>query len=74
MHSLKNKTALICGATSGIGLAVAQNFVSNGAVVVITGRRDEGTQIAAEIGAQFIRCDASIETEVEDCFQQAESL
>ena len=42
---------LICGATSGIGLAVAQNFVSKGAELVITGRRDEGAQIAAVTGA-----------------------
>jgi NAD(P)-dependent dehydrogenase (short-subunit alcohol dehydrogenase family) len=68
MHSLKNKTALICGATSGIGLAVARNFADNGAQVIITGRRDQGSSIAAGIGAQFIRCDACVETVVESCF------
>jgi NAD(P)-dependent dehydrogenase (short-subunit alcohol dehydrogenase family) len=74
MHSLKGKTALICGATSGIGLAVAKNFIANGAETIITGRRDEGAEIAAGIGAQFIRCDASVETDVESCLQQAESV
>jgi NAD(P)-dependent dehydrogenase (short-subunit alcohol dehydrogenase family) len=36
---LKNKTALITGGTSGIGLATARRFVAEGAYVYITGRR-----------------------------------
>ncbi|MDY4576877.1 MAG: SDR family oxidoreductase [Anaerobutyricum hallii] len=35
---LKDKTALITGGTSGIGLAIAEAFVRNGASVIITGR------------------------------------
>lgn len=35
---LLNKTALITGATSGIGLATAELFVANGAEVILTGR------------------------------------
>ena len=38
MNSLNDKMALICGATSGIGLAIAKNYVANGAQVIITGR------------------------------------
>lgn len=74
MHSLTDKTAVITGATSGIGLAVARNFIESGAQVLITGRRAEGAQIAADIGAQFLRCDATVETEVMACLQQAEEL
>ena len=73
MHSLNDKTALICGATSGIGLAVAKNFIDSGAQVLITGRRAEGATIAAGIGAQFIHCDASVEAEVDACFVEAEA-
>ena len=73
MHSLKGKTALITGGTSGIGLAVARNFVENGASVTITGRRDSGAQIASEIGANFVRCDATDEQQVADCFSAVEA-
>jgi len=73
LHSLKGKTALITGGTSGIGLAVARNFVENGASVTITGRRDSGAQIASEIGANFVRCDATDEQQVADCFSAVEA-
>jgi len=72
LHSLKGKSALITGGTSGIGLAVARNFVENGASVTITGRRDSGAQIASEIGAKFVQCDVTDEQQVVDCFSAVE--
>ena len=41
MGQLDGRTALITGATSGIGLATARRFSGEGAHVVITGRRQE---------------------------------
>lgn len=38
---LKNRTALISGGTSGIGLEIAKAFLNAGATVIITGRNDE---------------------------------
>ncbi len=41
MQKLKNKVALITGATSGIGKATAIDFIDNGASVIVTGRFQE---------------------------------
>ncbi len=73
MYSLKNKTALITGGTSGIGLAVAKSFIAAGATVGITGRRSSGADLAAEIGATFFSCDATDETQVEQALAAAEA-
>ena len=52
MGQLEGKTALVTGATAGIGLAVAQRFVAEGAHVFITGRRQEALDAAlATLGA-----------------------
>ena len=72
LHSLKGRIAVITGGTGGIGLAVARNFVENGAVVTITGRRDSGEQVAGDIGADFVRCDSTDEKQVADCLNSVE--
>jgi NAD(P)-dependent dehydrogenase (short-subunit alcohol dehydrogenase family) len=51
---LTNKTALITGGNSGIGLATAQRFADEGASVFITGRREPELSAAAkEIGSVY---------------------
>ncbi len=52
---LKNKSALITGGTSGIGLATAKLFIAEGARVAVTGR-DESVfeRVKAELGEQAL--------------------
>jgi NAD(P)-dependent dehydrogenase (short-subunit alcohol dehydrogenase family) len=71
---LQNKTALITGGTSGIGLVTAKRFVEHGARVVITGRRASGFETAKEIGAEFIPADLTKPDEIKAMVEQAAQL
>lgn len=45
-HLLSERTALITGSSSGIGFSIAENFLKNGARVIITGRNREKLLVA----------------------------
>jgi NAD(P)-dependent dehydrogenase (short-subunit alcohol dehydrogenase family) len=63
VFSLKNKIALITGAASGIGAAIAEAFAQSGATVWIADRNEAEGQAAAErIGAKFISLDVTSDT------------
>jgi NAD(P)-dependent dehydrogenase (short-subunit alcohol dehydrogenase family) len=62
MGNLAGKRALVTGGTTGLGLAVAERFMAEGAQVVITGRDPELGRRAEQTlgpGARFIAADAA---------------
>jgi NAD(P)-dependent dehydrogenase (short-subunit alcohol dehydrogenase family) len=62
MNRFANKTVLVTGGTSGIGLAAAQAYAAEGARVIVTGRDEAGLEAARKTlgaGALAWRNDAS---------------
>ena len=69
MFELNNKSALVTGAASGIGAAIAEMFARAGGKVWIADRDDvQGGAVAAKIGGTFLACDVASEA---DCAHAA---
>jgi NAD(P)-dependent dehydrogenase (short-subunit alcohol dehydrogenase family) len=67
-QSLAQKVAVITGGTTGIGLAIAKEFVAEGATVIVTGRDQKRLNEAAEeIGPRGfgVKADSSSLTEMD---------
>lgn len=76
-HRLDGKVAIVTGGTLGIGFAIANKFVEEGAKVVITGRHaDVGEAAAKKIGGpdviRFIQHDAADEDGWTTLFDETE--
>jgi NAD(P)-dependent dehydrogenase (short-subunit alcohol dehydrogenase family) len=70
---LNDKRAVVTGAASGIGLAIAQTFAQNGASVVLLDLDEAKTSAAAKaIGpaATALACDVTSESSVAAAFTQ----
>lgn len=76
MGKLEGKVAVITGGSSGIGFATAQEFVNNGAKVVLFGRGQEGLDNAVQqLGANSIgvQGDVTNHSDLERLFSETES-
>jgi 2-keto-3-deoxy-L-fuconate dehydrogenase len=72
VFSLKNKTALVTGAASGIGAAIAETFAQAGATAWIADHNEaDGRAQAGRIGGKFIFLDVASEA---DCDRVAGSV
>ena len=76
MFDLSNKTALVTGASGGIGGAIAKALHAQGARVVLSGTRaDALDRLQAELGdrASTAPCNLSVAAEVEELMKKAEA-
>ncbi len=79
MTELEGRAALITGGTTGIGFAIAEAFLREGARVVITGRDTElGAQAESRLRAwgeaRFLKADAADPAQVTDSVDRAVTL
>ncbi len=77
MFNLSGKTAIVTGATGGIGGAIAKALHKSGARVVITGRKEDALKnLAAELGNNvfILTADLSDKTQAETLLDKAEEI
>jgi 3-oxoacyl-[acyl-carrier protein] reductase len=69
---LAGRTAIVCGASSGIGLGIAESLAGEGANVVMLARRSELVEREAQrLGAVGVACDVTSAEDVERMVETA---
>ncbi|MBA2460222.1 MAG: 3-oxoacyl-[acyl-carrier-protein] reductase [Actinobacteria bacterium] len=74
--SLEGKTALVTGASKGIGRAIASELAAAGAAVVVGYRsgKDEAESLASELGGRAVQADVSDPEEARRLVEEAGEL
>jgi dehydrogenase/reductase SDR family protein 1 len=70
--TLEHRTAVVTGATRGVGRGIALELARQGARVFVTGR-SEPDQELVDARATFIRCDHRIDDQVDSAFRQVQT-
>ena len=65
-YGLNGKVVLITGAAGGFGQAMARVFSERGSRIVLSDLREEGEDVAREVGGAFFRADISDGQQVRD--------
>lgn len=74
MARLTGKTAVITGASAGIGAAIAERFVEEGASVLLTDlAEDSGVAVAKRLGQRFLRADMASTADRDALFEDVAS-
>lgn len=74
MARLTGKTAVITGASAGIGAAIAERFVEEGASVLLTDlAEDSGVALAKRLGQRFLRADMASTADRDALFKDVAS-
>jgi 3-oxoacyl-[acyl-carrier protein] reductase len=70
---MSRRTALVAGATRGIGWATALALRDAGMAVAATHRGEPGTEPGEQAGLRWFRCDVTSTASVDACFDQVEA-
>ena len=74
MFSLKGKTALVTGASGGIGGAIVRALAAQGAIVGLSGTRKEALEaLSADVAGRVLPCNLADVTAVEQLIKDAEA-